>query len=77
MAHNVNGNKAFLFCVDDFLFRSGRLSVAENDIFLYFVKMTFLLFLKKAKFSSLAVFDRVQLLTGMVNSHKVWGSNPQ
>ena len=77
MVQNINGDKAFLFCVDDFLFRSGRLSVAENDIFLYFVKMTFLHFLKKAKFSSFVTFDRVQLLIGMVNSHKVWGSNSQ
>ncbi len=64
-----------MFCVNDFLFRSDRLSVAENDIFLYFVKMSFLHFLKKVKISSFVTFDRVQLPTGLVNSHKVWGSN--
>lgn len=77
LVQNINGDKAFLFCVDDFLFSSDRLSVAENDIFLYFVKMTFLHFLKKATFSSFVTFDRVQLLISMVNSHKVWGSNSQ
>ncbi len=49
------------------------LSVAEDDIFLYFVKMTLLLFLKKVKISSFVTFDGVQLPTGLINSHKVWG----
>jgi hypothetical protein len=39
--------------------------------------MIFLLFLEKSKFSSFVTFDGVQLLTGLINSHKVWGSNSQ